>query len=264
MNKILVVGTGGTIACVKGENIHLDNPFKILDYIETKNTDFECVSPFSVLSENISIDLWKKLIDYLNTVDFEKYKGVIILHGSDTLAYTSALIGNMFEGKNIVLVASDKPIEDKTANGIENFKNAVLQLENGNGVCVSYDGIHNPLAMTSADCRDKFVDIAKFRPPYRGTELCDKNILVISCYPAINYNNYNIDEVDAVLHTMYHSATAPRQVAEFIEKCKAQGVPFYFVTAKDSVEYESAKDFEKIIFNSTVEDAYAKLLLKAD
>ena len=35
-----------------------------------------------------------------------------------------------------------------------------------------------------------------------------KNILVIKPYINIDYNNYNIDNVDVVLHEMYHSATA--------------------------------------------------------
>ena len=36
MSKILVVGTGGTIACVRQDNILLDNPFKILDFADFK------------------------------------------------------------------------------------------------------------------------------------------------------------------------------------------------------------------------------------
>lgn len=262
MNKILVVGTGGTIASAKGESISLDNPFKILDYIECKNVAFDCVSPFSVLSENISLDLWQELIDYLNTVDFEKYDGVIILHGSDTLAYTGALIGNIFYNRTIVLVASDKPLEDATSNAIPNFENAVdFICDKVVGVYISYDKLFRAVRTVSAGDNDEFLAVGKQLEPVKNCVLNRKNILVIRPYVGIDYNNYKLDRVDAVLHTMYHSATAPEGVKAFIQKCKDKNIPFYFVTPKSSADYESSKEFENIIFNSTMENAFARLLL---
>lgn len=262
MNKILLVGTGGTIACVKGDNIHLDNPFKILDYIENKNVSFECVSPFSVLSENINIDLWQKLIDYLNTVDFEKYTGVIILHGSDTLAYTGALLGNIFYDKRIVLVAADKPVEDTASNAVPNFENAVDFICDGAvGVYISYERLYRAVRTVSAGENDEFFAVGRQSDFIKNPILSKKNILVIHPYVGIDYDNYNLDRVDAVLHAMYHSATAPENAIAFADKCKKQNIPFYFVTSKSSAEYESAKNFDNIIFNSTIENAFARLLL---
>lgn len=262
MNKILVVGTGGTIACVKGENIYLDNPFKILDYIEKKDVCFECVSPFSVLSENINIDLWQKLIEYLNTVDFEKYTGVIILHGSDTLAYTGALLGNIYYDKRIVLVAADKPVEDVTSNAIPNFENAVdFICDRVVGVYISYDKLYRAVRTVSAGENDLFFTVGKQSDLLKNPILAKKNILVIKPYVGIDYDNYRLDTVDAVLHTMYHSATVPENALAFANKCKSKNIPFYFVTSKSSADYESAKDFDNIIFNSTIENAFARLLL---
>ena len=89
-----------------------------------------------------------------------------------------------------------------------------------------------------------------------------KNILVIKPYINIDYNNYNIDNVDVVLHEMYHSATVPESAKAFVKKCAQKGVAFYFVTSKSSADYESASDIkDKIIYNSTLENAYAKILL---
>ena len=77
-----------------------------------------------------------------------------------------------------------------------------------------------------------------------------------------DYNNYNIDNVDVVLHEMYHSATVPESAKAFAKKCAQKGVAFYFVTSKSSADYESASDIkDKIIYNSTLENAYAKILL---
>lgn len=247
MDKILVIGTGGTIGSVKDDNIHLDSPFKILDYMNYDDVvEFECVSPFTVLSENMSLELWKQLADYIGSVDFNKYKGIIVLHGSDTLSFTGAFIANMFYDKPIVLVASDKPLEDKTANGFKNFENAVKYIQNGiNKVYISYDRIYK----------------AENNEPLENPVFKFKKILVISPYVGIDYNSYDLSGVDIVLHSMYHSATAPAEVKEFINRCKMSGVEFYFVTENASADYESARDFENIIFNSTVESAYSRLLL---
>lgn len=245
-NKILVVGTGGTIGSIRGERIHLDAPLKILDYVSIDNADFECVPLFEILSENMDFDHWQILTDYIAGVDFEKYRGVIILHGSDTLSFTGALLANLFYDKPIVLVASDKPLEDKTANGIPNFKNAVKYILNGiDRVHISYDKIYQ----------------VENKKPLESPALHKKSILAISPYVGINYSSYSLDGVDVVLHTMYHSATAPENVKAFIERCKSSNIPFYFVTENSSADYESARDFNNIIFNSTLESAYARLLL---
>lgn len=246
MDKILVIGTGGTIGSVRGDSIHLDTPFKILDYMTFENAEFDCVSPFTVLSENMSFELWKKLADYIGSVDFSKYKGIIVLHGSDTLSFTGALLANLFYDKPIVLVASDKPLEDKTANGFKNFENAVKYIQNGiSKVYISYDRIYE----------------AENKEPLENPVFKFKKILVISPYVGIDYNNYDLSNIDIVLHSMYHSATAPAEVTDFISKCKVNGAEFYFVTESSSADYESSKSFENIIFNSTVESAYARLLL---
>ncbi len=246
MDKILLIGTGGTIACVKDKNIHLDRAFKILEYMQADDVEFECVSPFCILSENMSFDDWKCLTDYISSVDFNEFKGVILLHGSDTLSFTGALLANAFYGRPIVLVASDKPLEDKSANGFKNFETAVDYIKRGiDRVYISYDRIYP----------------AENNAPLKNPVLTEKNILVISPYVSINYDNYKLDNVDAVLHTMYHSATAPKNVKAFMQKCRALDIPFYFVTENGSAPYQSSADFDNIIFNSTLESAYARLLL---
>lgn len=263
MKKILVVGTGGTIASKKDGSIKLDSPFKILEYAHYNDVEFDCVSPFCVLSENMNFDLWQRLIDYLKQVDFENYSGVIILHGSDTLAYTGALLGNIFYDKKIILVASDKPVEDENSNASANFCSAVDFIFDGTeGVFISFNKLYRAVRTVSANARDEFFAEGKQGDLPSNPSLHRKNILVIKPYVGINYNNYNLDGVDLVLHEMYHSATAPENVKEFISLCRDKGVAFSFVTTKPSADYESAKDFENIIFDSTLENAYAKALLR--
>lgn len=264
MDKILVIGTGGTIACVRDGSVRLDNPFKICDCVNDLKVEFVCKSPFSVLSENISIGQIFKLISFVeeNLKDFDK---IIILHGSDTLAFTASFIGNYFYNKAIVLVASNKPIGEEGSNGVSNFIRAVDYLIKGNkGVVVSYDRIFDATKIVSADDEDRFIEIKGDTKPIKNPILNEKNILVIRPYVGIDYSSYNLDNVDGVIHTMYHSATAPSNVISFIEECKKKNIPFYFVTSKPVADYESAKDFDNIIFNSTLENAYAKIMLTSD
>lgn len=268
--KILVISTGGTISSVSDGNIHLDRPFKVLDTVDKKrfgNVEFDCISPFAVLSENMSFELWKRLEKCIRDIDFEKYVGVIILHGSDTLAFTAALLANLFPDKNIVLTASNKPIEDDGSNATDNFNNAIECVLTGSkgrsGVCVSYDGIFDAQELSSADAFDKFNATGTKKNVPENGRLNAKNILVIKPYVGINYNNYNLDGVSAVLYEMYHSATVPSSAKEFMKKCESRGIKFYFVTAKKAAVYETAADIrDKILFETTLENAYARLLIK--
>lgn len=262
--RILIVGLGGTIGSVKKDSITLDNNcLKILEYCKFDNVIFDSVSPFTVFSENITKKHWQILIDYLNTVDFGKYIGIIILHGSDTLAFTSSIIANAFPTKNIVIVASDKPIEDKYSNAIPNFNGAVKKiLEGKNEIYVSYDGIKKANAISSANTNDVFVELGSTIEPINNQIINDKNILLIKSYAGIDYENYNLKNVDEVLIEMYHSATVPIGTKEFLKVLKKKNIPYHFVTHKASADYETAKDIDNIIFDCTLENAYAIELLK--
>lgn len=260
MTKILVVGLGGTIGSVKKDSIGLDsNTLKILDSVSYSDVTLIGDSLFSVLSENMSIGLWKKLISYIDNIDFDSLDGIILLHGSDTLAFTSSMIANAFPDKSIVLVAADKPIEDESSNGIRNFDRAVQALKQGvNSPMVSYDGLFRADCITSADVRDRFISIDKTVQPLNSKIIYDKNLLLIESYVGINAKNYNFDNVDAVLVGMYHSATVSVDFAKALEKT---GKPVYYVTHKPSADYETAAGIKNMITNCTMENAYARILL---
>lgn len=257
--KILVIATGGTIGSVKNATISLDNNnLKILDYCRTDGVDFVGASPYSVLSEDITISHWQMLFDTVSGA-VNDYDGIIILHGSDTLAYTSALIGNAFPNDSIVLVASDKPIEDSTSNGIANFNLAVDMLKNGvKSPIVCYDGVFNALGITSAGVDDSFLEVETDAVPVNSKRLYDKNVLVLRAFPNMDMSAINTNGVDAIIIDMFHSATVPKSVREYAKKCN---VPITFVTHKASADYDTAKDIDGIVYKCSVENAFAKILL---
>ena len=264
MKKILVIGTGGTIGAKSGSAVTLDSPLKITEiYSNPQHAEFECEAPFEIFSEHSNPEFLKELCEYFQKIDFEKYLGVILLHGSDTMTFTGALLANLFPQKRIVLVGADKPPEDPKSNAAANFDCAVRHLifSGPAGVYISYDGLHHAWKTTAADCTDTFREADVDFCPVESPKFSKKNILIVTPHPCIDYNSFNLDGVDAVLHTMYHSATAPKGSEDFSGRCIEKGVKFYFVTHRSSADYETAKGFSNIIFSSTVENAWAKLLL---
>ena len=127
--RILVVFTGGTIDSTIN-NGFADigkNPAAQLLRLCSRNADFECVSPFSILSENANCSTLSDLCSFMLNVDYSLYDGVIVTHGSDTLAYSSAMLGLVLSWVEIpvVITAANYPLSMPQSNGNENF-NAAL------------------------------------------------------------------------------------------------------------------------------------------
>ncbi len=125
--KILTVFTGGTIGSV------VKNGIADVDISASKpltdicshynNIEFEYISPFNILSENLTCGTLSQICSFMLSIDFNKYDGIIITHGSDTLAYTSAVLGMVlsFAKIPIVITAADYVLTSPRSNGKENF-----------------------------------------------------------------------------------------------------------------------------------------------
>ncbi|XP_044293118.1 60 kDa lysophospholipase-like [Varanus komodoensis] len=76
---------------------------------------------------NMTTDDWAKIAKDLETY-YEKYDGFVILHGTDTMAYTAAALSFMCEnvGKTIVLTGSQVPIYELRNDGRSNLLGALL------------------------------------------------------------------------------------------------------------------------------------------
>jgi len=150
--KILVILTGGTIACKTKDNIMNTNNYTAYDILRLYNSthpnniDFVTVQPFTILSENYTSNTYNILIDYLYKCCFSEYDGVIITHGSDTLSYTSALVAMLLNNVTIpvVLTAADYPLANPLSNGLSNFSASVEFIKSNisSGIFTAY-GIQN-------------------------------------------------------------------------------------------------------------------------
>lgn len=154
MVRILIIYTGGTIGMVHDENGQLvpfdfDNIKNNVPELNRLNYHIEVIS-FNPLidSSNMSPKDWKK-IAVLIASSYTKFDGFVILHGSDTMAYTASALSYMFENlaKPIVLTGSQLPIGEIRTDAKENLITAleIAASKNESGlptvpeVCIYFD-----------------------------------------------------------------------------------------------------------------------------
>ena len=146
--KLLFIFTGGTIgstAC--GETISVDSqkPYLLCEkYAENYPVDFtyDTLEPFSELSENFSGDHIACILSTVLENAQRDYDGIIVTHGTDTLAYTAAALGYALGNDSlpVCLVSSNYPIEDARSNGLANLFGAIslIRTKTARGVFVLY------------------------------------------------------------------------------------------------------------------------------
>ncbi len=130
MKKILIIGTGGTIASAPSENglaPELSSKQLIEQIPQIKNIcEIECVEAFNLDSTNIRPAHWIILADIIkeNYADFD---GFVISHGTDTMAYSAAGISYLVQNskKPIVFTGAQKPIGDINTDAKTNLTDAI-------------------------------------------------------------------------------------------------------------------------------------------
>ena len=255
--QILVVFTGGTICTtIKNGEMNTDSeaPMALIDFY--KKSDSFCKDKvhlkkgekFNILSENMTVNKWNMLIDYFQRIlkNDSNYIGIIVAHGTDTLAFSTAMFSLLLKGIEIpvVFVSSNNPImtednkKNPLANGVDNFISAVECIYKGlnAGVYATYkntedDKMYLHKGENLIQCAiydDNFysrdaLDITDLENvAFKSKETSNSNIPIIKIgekrltdcvlkvnpYVGLNYNMYNLENVKAVLHSTYHSGTA--------------------------------------------------------
>jgi len=146
MKKILLVATGGTLACGTEEGVltpSLD-AVSILKYIPEykKLCDIDSLQIFNIGSTSMQPEHW---IEIANTIEkyYNEYDGFIITHGTDTMGYTSAALSYMIQDltKPIILTGAQKPIEAEETDAKRNLLDSIrFSLEGIGGVFVVFNG----------------------------------------------------------------------------------------------------------------------------
>ncbi len=310
MEKILLILTGGTICSAVNEDgkraVDTENvKYRIIDNFRKSGSPFSGVEfdirmPIDTLSENMTVDKWNILLDELRMAESENYKGIIILHGTDTLAYTACLLSLVMgkKGLPVCLVSSHSPVECEGTNANINFRAAVELIENGirpnvyavyqnsDGRLYAHYGAHllqcanfsndfHSSDATEISCTDNArLGGTEFETAGVFPDRLGARVLLLTPYVGIDYSTVNPDGIDAIVHTTYHSETVCTDGTEkpsdsvlyLAEKCKAAGTDLLLAPCNpETYAYETTGTaLESGIYpvaDMTAEMAYIKTLV---
>jgi len=131
--SILIIYTGGTIGMVEDEKLGALVPFdfkhllKHLPELKKFKLNINSYS-FNPLidSSNMNPSMWIQLAEVVRD-NYENYDGFVILHGSDTMAFTASALSFMLENlsKPVILTGSQLPIGVIRNDGKENLVTAI-------------------------------------------------------------------------------------------------------------------------------------------
>lgn len=262
MKKILTVYTGGTIdTSAEGGKRELnstasryalfegfrrgasryaalaDELIEVSSFPEDKKTLSESMTPKK---------LWD-IIEHIRSYDTDDYLGIVVMHGTDTLAYTAAVFSVVFHktGVPIMLVSGNRPPTDPLTNAHDNFRMAIELILDGisPSVYVPYrnsDGsiyLHlgasvmqspifsedfystTPERMLRVSFEEDNSEVLRLMTEASSLRKLDtgvdidrlsglsSNVLLIHPYTGLDYSRISLEGVRAVLHTTYHSGT---------------------------------------------------------
>ena len=131
MKKVLMLGTGGTIACVPSADglvPALDGPAMIRVVPELEEVcAIETKQMLNLDSSNLAPEHWRSIAEAV-AANYTSYDGFVITHGTDTMAYTAAALSQMLCNcqKPVVLTGAQLPIQAEGSDAPNNIYHAFL------------------------------------------------------------------------------------------------------------------------------------------
>lgn len=131
--SILVIYTGGTIGMIQHEDtgalipFNFDNIYEHIPVLKNLHYTIDFYTFDSLIdSSNMHPDFWVRLAEVIED-NYENYDGFVVLHGSDTMAYTASALSFMLENLNkpVILTGSQLPLGVIRTDGRENFINSI-------------------------------------------------------------------------------------------------------------------------------------------
>ncbi len=283
---ISVIFTGGTICCrTNAKGIRYSNAeetgYLLTEHYKMENGNaqtFVIQMPMNTLSEDMQPTHWDLLLDALRQVNTTAVSGVIIAHGTDSLAETAAMLACALAGYAlpVVLVSAHTPPDRPKTNAHRNFASAVEMIQRGLpcGVWVVYenlDGVvylhHGAKLRLCANESDEFFSrdmqpctLAKLEdlqaaPWLQPVPLMQMHsmvnaslVLQLRPYIGLRYDRISLENTAAVVHGTYHSETAnscgdsPYSLRYLLKKAKARQIPCFLAPCRrDAQQYASAE-----------------------
>ena len=143
--KILIISTGGTFNCIQTDEGLLpefnENELRKRLQPVTAECELTFENLLNIDSANILPKHWKMIADCVNK-HYKSQDGIVIIHGTDTLAYTSSMLSHMLKGIPIpvVITGSQLSIINPVADALENMRIAIYMAKNNYpGVFVAFN-----------------------------------------------------------------------------------------------------------------------------
>ncbi len=146
LKNILFLSTGGTIAAgLRGDGlVPVLDAGDLLTFVpELKSIcNINHLSILNLDSSNMQPEEWKHIaLEVFKGL--KKYDGIVISHGTDTMAYTSSMLSFMLVGldKPVILTGSQLPITEKGTDARDNLRLAFMAaVQDIQGVFVAFGG----------------------------------------------------------------------------------------------------------------------------
>ena len=185
MKRILLIGTGGTIASGMTEDGLSPEltPEQLLQFVPQISSlcKVDCLSLFNLDSTNITPSHWIAITRAIRA-HYHEYDGFVISHGTDTLAYTAAALSYLVQGadKPIILTGAQKPISDDSTDSKTNLIDAFTCACSDElcGVCIVFSGRVILGTRARKTCSKSFAAFSSINYPDLGS-LLDHRLL---CY----------------------------------------------------------------------------------
>ena len=131
--SVLLIYTGGTIGMIENQETGALEAFNFDQLIENvpelkrfnyRIDSYQFTPPID--SSDMEPSLWSKLVKII-AENYNKYDGFVILHGTDTMAFTASALSFMLEdlSKPVILTGSQLPIGKLRTDGKENLITAI-------------------------------------------------------------------------------------------------------------------------------------------
>lgn len=181
-SKVLLIYTGGTIGMNRNPLTGALEPFDFeqllnrvpeLEQFQTEIATYQFNPPID--SSDMSPRLWTDLVHIISD-HYADYDGFVILHGTDTMAYTASALSFMLQNltKPVILTGSQLPIGQLRTDGKENLITSIeiasARREDGTAmvpeVCIYFSGHLMRGNRTTKQSADEFNAFESFNFPH--------------------------------------------------------------------------------------------------
>ncbi|MDR7130329.1 L-asparaginase [Algoriphagus sp. 4150] len=252
-SSVLIIYTGGTLGMAYDDSGALV-PFNFGQILEkipilyTMDIAITVISfPEPIDSSNVTMSHWKDMA-YIIYENYDSYDGFVVLHGTDTMAYSASMLSYMLQGLNkpVIFTGAQLPISAMRSDARENLMTSLeIATAKINGepivpeVCIFFNHLllrgnrskkvqsvhfdafesenYPPLAESGIviDYNTQAIRPLETHKKLVNRNSLDNNVLILKLFPGITQNvidaTLNINGLKAIVLETYGSGNSPSE-----------------------------------------------------